>query len=145
MSSTVGKWYWHIHHDVLAERSTEPIGNRRKYIRENKPGREHETRLRLLKPVKSPKVGRAWAECKKARDIALAEYEKIQGPAPAECVRVRGHALAEYVRGTRLAWAEYVRAHDSASAEYRNVLVAIHAEECLGCPWDGRTIFPEAR
>src|SRR3990167_11269380 len=104
MSSTVGKWYWHIHHDVLAERSTEPIGNRRKYIRENKPGREHETRLRLLKPVKSPKVGRAWAECKKARDIALAEYEKIQGPAPAE----------------------YVRAHDSASAEYRNVLVAIH-------------------
>lgn len=29
---SVGKLYWHIHHDQLLEMATEPIARRRKYI-----------------------------------------------------------------------------------------------------------------
>ena len=44
-------WAWHVHHDTLAERLTEPIENRRTYIMQSKPAQEIETRLRLLKPM----------------------------------------------------------------------------------------------
>jgi len=46
------KLYWHIHHDVLVENLTEPLKNRIKYIKEEKPKDEIKLRLKLLKKVK---------------------------------------------------------------------------------------------
>ena len=46
------KFYWHIHHLVLVELATEPITNRRRFIKLIKSESEVPTRLRLLKRVK---------------------------------------------------------------------------------------------
>ncbi len=45
-------WAWHVHHELLAEHLTEPIENRIKYIKSDKPEAEQDTRLRLLKKMK---------------------------------------------------------------------------------------------
>jgi len=109
-------WYWHIHHNVLAEQATEPIEARIAYIREKKPANEIETRLRLLKPVESGK--------------ALAAMQRI------------GTALAEYEKAQGAAWAEYGEVQGAAWAEVEEE----HRKECPDCPWDSEkgTIFPAA-
>lgn len=69
------KFYWHIHHDVLVEPAIEPIGDRKEFIRCNKPKDEVVLRLKLLKPVKGklPKeVCKTW----KARYGAWEAYNK---------------------------------------------------------------------
>ena len=43
------KFYWHIHHDQLLEPLTEPLKNRIKFIKKNKPKHEIKLRLKLLK------------------------------------------------------------------------------------------------
>lgn len=45
----VGQWYWHIHHETLAEPLTEPLQNRIDYIKANKTNTE--VRLKWLTPV----------------------------------------------------------------------------------------------
>src|SRR3990167_4277978 len=71
----------HCHHDVLFERLTEPVENRIKYIKENKPKDEIETRLRLMRVLTDeevammPKEGwKAW----KARDKAWKAQDKTR-------------------------------------------------------------------
>ena|SRR3990167_7464966 len=44
--------WWHIHHETLVEPKTEPIVNRRQYIREQKPKEEVKYRLAIIKKVK---------------------------------------------------------------------------------------------
>ena len=50
------KWelelYWHVHHDILVENLTEPIENRIKFIKENKPKDEIKLRLNPKKWAK---------------------------------------------------------------------------------------------
>jgi len=97
MSSSIGKAYWHIHHDILMEFATEPIRNRRRIIRKYKSDHEIETRLRLLRPVKGslPRVViKAWAVCVKAGAACV--------KAEAACVK----AGADYDK----AWAAYAKA-----------------------------------
>ena len=56
--------YFHVHHKVLMEFLTEPLQNRQRYIREEKPECQREVRLRLLRPVRGklpPAVEQAWA------------------------------------------------------------------------------------
>ena len=55
-TDSVGEWYWHVHHDVLAERLTCPLSERIAFIRAEKPAHEIETRLRLPKPVQNTAV-----------------------------------------------------------------------------------------
>ena len=47
-------WAWHVHHQILAEKFTEPLENRITYIKSNKPKQEQETRLRLIKQLTKP-------------------------------------------------------------------------------------------
>jgi hypothetical protein len=117
--------YWHIHHDILLEPLTEPIENRIQFIKVNKPKNEVETRLRLMKPVrgKLPKLDKACAEWGKA----CAEWGKARAEWDKAC--------AEWDKA-RAEW-------DKACADPK--VLALHAKECPDCPWDGRTIFPEAR
>ena len=64
-------YWWHIHHDILYEYLTEPIRARINYIKKEKPKKEVELRLKLLKPVlgKIPTTEKGWEalhqrECK---------------------------------------------------------------------------------
>jgi len=113
----VGDPVWHIHHDALVEPLTEPLENRIKFIKERKPAREIETRLRLMKPVrgKLPELAKAYAEWAKA----YAKWVK---------------ADAELAK----AYAEWAKAYAAPS------VLALHAKECPNCPWNGETIFPPA-
>ena len=54
MPETVGRLAWHVHHDMLCERLTEPFNARVRYIRVFKPIYELDLRLRLFKLVTGP-------------------------------------------------------------------------------------------
>ena len=111
----VGDWCWHIHHDFLIEKLTEPFETRKAYIKAEKPKHEVEKRLRLMKPA-SKKASEARAVYDKARSEARAVYDKANS-----------EALAVY---------------DKADSEARAKVEALHQKECPNCPWNGRTIFP---
>jgi hypothetical protein len=118
--------YWHLHHDQLIE-WTDDIDERWNYVVDNKPTDELETRLRWMRPVVGPlpaELGKASVELGKAR----AEWDKICAERDKACVEL-GKARAEW---------------DKACVECWPAIEALHTAECPGCPWDGKTLFPEA-
>src|SRR3990167_10405940 len=85
-------WFWHIHHEVLLEFLTEPLKNRIKFIKENKPKNEIKLRLKLMKPIKRklPKefseAGQKYDEAKQKYDEARQKYKpQIEALHKAEC------------------------------------------------------------
>jgi hypothetical protein len=135
-AGAVGQYAFHIHHEKLYEKLTEPIENRIKFVEGNKDKKEVATRLKLMRVVKDQtKLGdliyhleSAW----KAWNAALTETlatsrrkdDKGQG-----------------------------RAEDAAEKAYADLLkqnqaiYALHKAECEpDCPWDAAqsTIFPKA-
>ena len=72
----VGDWCWHIHHDVLIEKLTEPFETRKAYIKAEKPKHEVEKRLRLMKPA-SKKASEARTVYDKAGSEARAKVEAL--------------------------------------------------------------------
>ena len=80
--TTSGLLAWHVHHDKLCERLTEPIESRIECIRDNKPKNEIDTRLRLLKVVKDQ--ARAERALKKYNAIVSkprSDYDAIESKA----------------------------------------------------------------
>ncbi|MCP4898866.1 MAG: hypothetical protein GY906_17990 [bacterium] len=135
----MSKPYWHIHHKTLLEWNTEPIKNRREYIKEYKPKHERALRLRLLKPVKGKlpaavvKAGVAHAKAGAAHAKAGAAYVKAQG------------AHAKVWGAYDSAWYARDKARDTyvkAFHDHKEEIETLHAKECHNCPWDGETIFP---
>jgi len=130
------KWAWHVHHDVLLEPLVEPIETRIAFIKAHKPKKETATRLRLLKPVKGPlpakllKAGKASVKAWKAYDKAWKAYDKAW------------KASVKAGEAYDKAWEASVKAGEASvkAGEAVDVL-ALHAKECPGCPWNGRTIF----
>lgn len=118
--SKVGDLAWHCHHEKLWEPLSEPAENRIAYILSAKPEKEQALRLRLFRPVKSAAV----ATELKAYDAAVVPEQKAYDAAVASARKAYDAAVAT-------AW----KAYDAAVAPE-------HAEECHGCPWNGRTIFP---
>ena len=152
--NTKPTFYWHVHHNVLAEVATEPIRNRRKYIREHKPANEIELRLKLLKrvrgklPISYTRAGAAYAKAGAAYAKAWAAYIAT-GAAYAKARAAYTKAWAAYTK----AWAAYTKvraaydkagaACDKTGAANMPAILKLHAAECPGCPWDGETIFPK--
>gem|GEM_PF-1547566 len=164
------KYYWHIHHEVLVEALTEPLENRIKYIKEEKPEDEIELRLRLIKPVKgklpSDKANQARAEAYQAWDKAnQARAEAYQALVKADQALVKAYqawvkanqARAEAYQAwdkanqaraeAYQAWDKAYQARDKAyqawvEAHQDNMpaLEKLHKKEC-GCGWNGKTIF----
>ena len=118
----VGDWCWHIHHEFLIEKLTEPFETRKAYIKAGKPKHEVEKRLRLMKPA-SKKASEVMAVYTKACSAAWAVYDKT---------------CSEANKARSEAWAVY----EKASSEARAKVEALHQKECPSCPWNGRTIFP---
>jgi len=156
-SPKVGSLVWHIHHDVLVEPLTEPFATRVAYIKAEKPVSEIDTRLRLMKPVwgKLPELDKARAELDRASaewDKADAELDKADAEldkADAESDKARAEldkARAELDKA-RAEWAKADAESVKADAEWDKAcrlssVLALHAEECPNCPWNGETIFP---
>ena len=145
-------YYWHVHHDVLIEWS-DNIQERIDCVKATKPTEEIETRLRLLKPVVGPlppewdKAAAEWrkaaAEWRKA-DAECAKVDAEWDKARAERDKVDAEwdkAAAEWDKA-RAECAKAAAERDKAAAEHREEIEALHAVECPGCPWEGKTIFP---
>jgi len=114
----VGGIVLHCHHESLFERLTEPASNRIDYILAIKPKHEQALRLRLFRPVTEAQLKRhskAYAKRKKAD----AEWEK--------------------------AYAEWKKADAERKKAYAELITLLHFDICKGCPWDGKTIFSEAK
>lgn len=114
------KFYWHIHHDTLLESRNEPIKNRIKYIKENKPKDEIKLRLKLLKPVKG-KLPNKFIKAKEAYDEAILE----------DWLELR----EIYFRTRNKKWKVYNEAMKAPG------IIALHKKECPNCPWTGSSIF----
>ena len=142
--TTLGKWAWHVHHGHLVERLTEGgLPARRKYIRENKPASEIETRLRLLKPVKDQKaMNRILKAFDEAEVPVWKAYDEVI--VPARKVRDEAEASAEKAFDEAVASAQ--KAYGEVIAPIRKVrdeaVDRLHKKECKNCPWNGETIFP---
>ena len=126
--NTKPTFYWHVHHNVLAEVATEPIRNRRKYIREHKPANEIELRLKLLKrvrgklPISYTRAGVAYAKTRAACDKAGAAYVKA-GAAYAKAGAAYAKAWAAYI-ATGAAYAKARAAYTKAWAAYTKAWAA---------------------
>ena len=128
-------WYWHVHHDVLCEWCYD-YEERVRFVKECKPTGEVETRLRLMQPVRGDLPER-WVKAGAQYAKVYAESEKAWAePALTEREIKRGQ-LAWI--GREKAWEEYKKAQGECMTETE----ALHRVQCPGCPWDGKTIFPE--
>jgi len=145
---------FHCHHDTLFEYVTD-YDERVRYIKEDKPEREQELRLKLFKiipddrlPTKLVKAGTAYVKARKACDKARETYDK----AGETCVKA-GTAYVKAGTACVKAWEAYGKArgacvkageaYDKAWEAYKPEIEALHKELCPGCPWDGKTIFPK--
>ena len=127
-------FYWHVHHNQLFEWCFDEQ-ERRERIRLNKPEDEIETRLRLMKPIIGS-IPPPIIEARKAHDKARKAYDKA-GQAYDRAWFAYVNVQQAYDR----AWFAYVNAQALCASE----VIALHAQECPGCPWDGKTIFPTSR
>ncbi len=143
MSASVGDWCWHVHHGdgLLLERLIEPYETRQKYIRENKPSQEVETRLRLFQPVRGKVTPPLyWQEADAKWQEADAKWQEADAK--------RQEADAKWQEADAK-WQEAYAKWQEAYAKWRaspswKAVEALHATECPGCPWNGETIFPPA-
>lgn len=146
---TATRWYWHVHHDVLCEPLTEPIESRIAYIKANKRPKEIPTRLKLMRPILGM-LPAALVQARAAYDQARAAYQQAGAAywqAGAAYVQARAayeQAWAAYWQA-RAAYEQAGAAYEQAGAASKSELEALHRIECPDCPWDGRSIFPEAK
>jgi len=109
------KFAWHIHHEILVEPLTEPIENRIKFIKENKPKEEQPLRLKLLKEVKG-EIPKSIVKARKA----YVKARKACVKAGKACDKA-GEACVKKINTNK-------------------TLLALHKKEC-GCNWNGKNIF----
>lgn len=136
--------YWHVHHDVLIEYCYD-AEERITYIESSKPPEEVETRLRLMKPVQGMLGGYKLLD---EGHKLLAEGDKLL----AEGGKLWAEGGKLWDEGGKL-WDEgdkLLAESNKLLAEWRasctpGEIEALHALECPNCPWDGKTIFPEAK
>jgi hypothetical protein len=136
---------FHVHHDQLVEFCTD-YDERERYIKENKPEKERELRLKFFKLIPEdrlpPKLVEAWKayiEERKTYDEARETYDKAW--------KAYNEAEKTYVEtrktydGARNAYDEAWKACNEAWKAHKADLIKLHEELCPECPWDGRTIF----
>ncbi len=140
MKKTKNGFAFHVHHDKLVEFCTDYDG-RVQYIKNNKPQKEQELRLRLFRlipPDRIPnvlvKAGEAYVKAGEAYVKAGEAYDKA-----GEAFVKAGEACDKAGEACDKAGEAFVKAGEA----YMHELIKLHAELCPDCPWDGKTIFPE--
>ena|SRR5690242_15966225 len=142
----VGTLVLHCHHEVLCEPLTEEAENRIAFILSSKAKHEQALRLHLFRPVsdaklrslgkKYPMVKKVDAEWQKA-DAELRKAYAEWRKADAE----RQKADAEWQK----AYAEWQKADAEWQKADAGLAILVHPHVCKNCPWDGKTIFPQAK
>ena len=119
---------WHLNHDRLFVWCVDYDG-RVNYIKNHKPFNEQAVRLKLCQPVKGvlPEAlltaGRVYQEAWVAWTNVMHSTQSSK------------QIYDEWiVAGVELQDAEVL---------YRPVIEALHAKECLDCPWNGKSIFAD--
>jgi len=157
------KLYWLIHHGILLESNTEPIANRIRYIKTNKPENERAIRLKWLRPVKRPellpkavvKADADWQKADADRKKAYADWKKAYADwqkADADWQKAyadRQKADADWQKAyadRQKADADWKKAYadrQKADADWKKTIgenwkniVKRHKAECPGCPFD---------
>lgn len=124
----VGGFVLHCHHEVLGETLREPAESRIRYILTFKVPEEQALRLRLFRPV-----SQEYINSNADRQKAYADYQK---------------AYADYQKADadyQKADADRQKAYADRQKAHADLTVLIHDDLCPGCPWNGYTIFPDAK
>lgn len=154
---TLGKYAWHIHHEVLLERVCCPMQERIDYIKSDKPQHEVATRLHLLRLVQDQDAAAAHDD--EVTRLGQERYDRRQEVRAAYVSTGHARAMGDfYAVGTspsphtegdgceqayHTALREFQRENDEAVQAAVDKLNALHKAECdPECPWDGLTIFP---
>jgi len=133
-------FFWHVHHRVLLEWCYS-YNERASYISEQKREDQKETRLRLFKPVKG-KLPQEVVEAWQAIDKAWQAIDKAR-QALNKARQAYYEASQAYYEASQ-ALDEARQALDEALHKNMPAIEALHKEECHDCPWNGKTIFPNA-
>ena len=154
------KFYWHLHHDVLLE-ETSNIQKRIDYIKKYKPEKEIPLRLKLMTPVLHPEklpaqlrkvredYNKAREDYSKAQEDyikAQEDYSKAQEDYN-KASEVRSKAWEDCQNASEIYYnvlkdyykiqEDYYKAQETSAPEIEK----LHREEHPDCPWNGETIF----
>jgi len=150
-------FFWHVHHKKLLEWCYD-YDERVEYIQGHKPTSEKELRLRLLRPVRGV-LPRNLVEAWQAYDGARLAYDKARRAFHKAWQVHHGINLVNYPKARQNcenAWQNYEYARQNCERAQllaydvkikikdMPAIEALHREECPNCPWDGRTILPDA-
>ncbi len=156
--------YWHGHHSEWLLMASNNIQGRIDFIKKHKPKDEIELRLKLLKPVqgKLPDelVEAAWrwanyaesymrleAERDKLNDDYLsAQSSYLVGEINFDALEEKRKAVVAFDRRLGRARRAAQPSGDrliEMYQKYSEAVKALHEVECVDCPWDGMTIFPQ--
>ena len=155
-TSYKGKWILHCHHDILYEPATEPLANRIRYIKDNKPQHEQKIRLKVIRyltkeevkniPIGIFLVGTAHDKAKIVHYKAWVAYSRAW-TAYNKAEVAYDKAGAAYGKA-KTAYYKAEAAYDKAWAAYSKTEIvcnkAWHDKICKvkDCPWNGKTLFP---
>jgi len=133
----------HCHHRLLFETLTEPLRNRIKYIKEEKPEHEVETRLgaiRILTPAEVKTIPKGVMKKLEAYNKAMEAYYKTE-----EAYDKTWEAYDKAMEARDKA----MEAYDKAGEVFHKAcntpaMIKWHKKICKydGCTWDGETLFP---
>ena len=123
-------YYWHIHHDILCEGTTD-IEERIAYVKNNKPTSEISLRLKLMEKVKSPSK-LEWKEADQKWREAYQKWKEAYQKWKEACQK-REEAYQK--------WMEADQKWDEVYRQHKPQLEALHKIEHPNCPWDGKSIF----
>ena len=124
MATTRPKFYWHIHHEILLE-ETSNIQKRIDYIEAEKPEAEVPLRLKLMTPVMHPgKLPARFRKASEAYKKAWENYYKFPDSKKAW-------------KAVDKTWKAYDKVWEACNTEIEK----LHREEHPDCPWNGKTIF----
>jgi len=161
---------FHCHHDRLVEFVTN-YDERVAYIKQEKPPAERPLRLRLFQMVPPERLSAGLAEAVNESTRLREESDRLRAEGNrlweeghrlwAEASRLWTESTRLWAEGTRLweeghrlwaestrlwtestrLWAESTRLGVENIAQHMPELLALHAELCPECPWNGQTIF----
>ena len=133
--------YWHIHHEILLEDTTD-IQERIDYIKEGKPEDEIPLRLKLMTPVLHPeKLPSSFRKAREAYCKAWEAYCKAW-EAYDKAAEAYDKAMEAYDKA-REAYDKAAEAYYKARKACAPQIEKLHREEHPDCPWNGKTIFSE--
>lgn len=126
---------WHMYHDELVTPVLRSIEARLEHIRTEKAKYESVGKIKLRERLLKRVRGKLPDEVIRAGDA----WNKAGG---GTLSLIYGECFSDYVMAKN-ALVKATNAYDRALKDHQAEIVTLHAEECPGCPWDGRTIFPE--